>query len=72
MVEYPPRQVQGRIMLGKPIYNKLGADLGSAILGINAVKGIEFGAGFHHATMKGSESNDIPYFDNENNKIKKF
>ena len=44
--------------LGKPIYNKLESDLGSAILGINAVKGIEFGAGFELAKMKGSQSND--------------
>lgn len=44
--------------LGKPIYNKLESDLGSAILGINAVKGIEFGDGFELARMKGSESND--------------
>lgn len=44
--------------LGKPIYNKLEADLGSAILGINAVKGIEFGSGFELAKMRGSQSND--------------
>lgn len=44
--------------LGKPIYNKLEADLGSAILGINAVKGIEFGSGFELARMKGSFAND--------------
>ncbi len=44
--------------LGKPIYNKLESDLGSAILGINAVKGIEFGKGFELARMRGSDSND--------------
>ena len=44
--------------LGKPIYNKLESDLGSAILGINAVKGIEFGDGFALSRMKGSQSND--------------
>jgi chorismate synthase len=44
--------------IGSPIYNKLEADLGSAILGINAVKGVEFGSGFELARMKGSESND--------------
>lgn len=53
--------------LGKPIYNKLEADLGSAILGINAVKGIEFGTGFELAKMKGSQSNDE--FIVKNNKI---
>ncbi|MBI2647093.1 chorismate synthase [Candidatus Woesearchaeota archaeon] len=44
--------------LGKPIYNKLESDLGSAILSINAVKGIEFGSGFELAKMKGSFAND--------------
>lgn len=44
--------------LGKPIYNKLESELGSAILGINAVKGIEFGSGFELARMRGSQSND--------------
>lgn len=53
--------------LGKPIYNKLEAELGSAILSINAVKGIEFGAGFELAKMKGSQSNDE--FIVKNNKI---
>ena len=53
--------------LGKPIYNKLEADLGSAILGINAVKGIEFGTGFELARMKGSLANDE--FIVKNNKI---
>jgi len=53
--------------LGRPIYNKLESDLGSAILGINAVKGIEFGSGFELARMKGSQSNDE--FIIKNNKI---
>lgn len=53
--------------LGKPVYNKLESDLGSAILGINAVKGIEFGAGFELAGMRGSQSNDE--FIVRNNKI---
>src|SRR3989338_7340050 len=44
--------------LGAPIYNKLESDIGSAILGINAVKGIEFGDGFKLASMRGSDSND--------------
>ena len=44
--------------LGKPIYNKIEADLGSAILGINAVKGVEIGKGFELARMYGSQSND--------------
>lgn len=48
--------------LGEPIYGRLDADLASAIMGINAVKGVEIGAGFRAATMKGSEHNDA--FDN--------
>ena len=53
--------------LGKPIYNKLESDLGSAILGINAVKGIEFGGGFELGRARGSTSNDE--FIVKNNKI---
>ncbi len=45
--------------LGEPIFNKLQAELGKAMLSINAVKGFEYGSGFHGATMKGSEHNDI-------------
>jgi len=45
--------------LGEPIFNKLHAQLGSAMLSINAVKGFEFGSGFCGAKMKGSEHNDI-------------
>jgi len=46
------------IGLGEPVYDKLEADLGKAILSINAIKGVEFGAGFAAASMKGSEFND--------------
>jgi len=45
--------------LGEPIFNKLHAALGHAMLSINAVKGFEFGSGFCGAKMKGSEHNDI-------------
>jgi chorismate synthase len=45
--------------LGEPIFNKLHAELGKAMLTINAVKGFEFGSGFCGAKMKGSEHNDI-------------
>lgn len=45
--------------LGEPIFNKLHAQLGKAMLSINAVKGFEFGSGFCGAKMKGSEHNDI-------------
>ena len=43
---------------GEPIFNKLHACLGKAMLSINAVKGFEYGSGFSSAKMKGSEHND--------------
>ncbi len=45
--------------LGEPIFNKLHAELGKAMLSINAVKGFEFGSGFCGSEMKGSAHNDI-------------
>ena len=45
--------------IGEPIFNKLHAELGKAMLSINAVKGFEFGSGFCGSKMKGSEHNDI-------------
>ena len=44
--------------LGEPVFNKLNAQLGFAMLSINAVKGFEFGSGFDGVQMKGSEHND--------------
>jgi chorismate synthase len=44
--------------LGAPLYSKLDADLAGAMMGINAVKGVEIGAGFHAATLKGSQNAD--------------
>lgn len=44
--------------LGEPVFDKLHADLGKAMLGINAVKGFEIGSGFDGVKMKGSEHND--------------
>jgi len=46
------------IGLGEPVFDKLHAELGKAMLSINAVKGFEFGSGFCGAKMKGSEHND--------------
>ena len=43
---------------GEPVFDKLKADLGKAMLSLPAVMGVEYGAGFGVATMKGSESND--------------
>jgi chorismate synthase len=45
--------------LGEPVFDKLHADLGKAMLSINAVKGFEIGSGFAAARMKGSEHNDL-------------
>jgi chorismate synthase len=44
--------------LGAPIYGKLDADLAAALMGINAVKGVEIGAGFAAATLTGEENAD--------------
>ena len=45
--------------LGEPIFNKLHAALGNAMLSLNAVKGFEFGSGFEGTKMLGSSHNDI-------------
>lgn len=45
--------------LGEPVFDKLHAELGKAMLSINAVKGFEIGSGFDSITMKGSEHNDL-------------
>ena len=44
---------------GEPVFNKLHADLGHAMLGINAVKGFEYGSGFAGTELSGSQHNDI-------------
>lgn len=46
--------------LGEPVFDKLHAELGKAMLSINAVKGFEYGSGFEGSKMKGSDHND-PY-----------
>ncbi len=59
--------IKGTIVgLGEPVFDKLHADLGKAMLSINAVKGFEYGEGFNSVNFKGSELNDI--FINEGNK----
>ncbi|MGL4227143.1 MAG: chorismate synthase [Tannerellaceae bacterium] len=50
--------------LGEPVFEKLHAVLGSAMLSINAVKGFEYGDGFESALYRGSERNDVFYNDN--------
>jgi chorismate synthase len=46
------------IGLGEPVFDKLHAELGKAMLSINAVKGFEYGSGFNGTTMTGSQHND--------------
>ena len=45
---------------GEPVFDKLHAVLGHALLSINAVKGVEFGDGFEGADLRGSQHNDAP------------
>lgn len=45
--------------LGEPAFGKLHAQLGAAMLGINAVKGFEYGEGFAGVSARGSEQNDV-------------
>ena len=52
---------------GEPVFDKLRADLGKALLGLPAVMGIEFGAGFTVAKARGSENND--YFTMRDGKV---
>lgn len=47
------------IGLGEPVFDKLHAELGKAMLSINAVKGFEYGSGFAGSQMKGSAHNDL-------------
>lgn len=54
--------------LGEPVFDKLHAELGKAMLSINAVKGFEYGSGFAGVAMRGSEHNDLFY--QEEGKVK--
>jgi chorismate synthase len=53
--------------LGEPVFDKLHAELGKAMLSINAVKGFEYGSGFEGVKMRGSEHNDQFYTDEAGN-----
>ena len=50
--------------LGEPVFDKLHAELGKAMLSINAVKGFEYGSGFEGVKRNGSEHNDVFYTEN--------
>lgn len=54
--------------LGEPVFDRLHAELGKAMLSLPACKGFEYGSGFEGVEMKGSQHNDIFY--KENNHIK--
>lgn len=51
--------------LGEPVFDKLHAELGKAMLSINAVKGFEYGSGFEGISMRGSAHNDAFYKDGD-------
>lgn len=51
--------------LGEPVFDKLHADLGKAMLSINAVHGFEYGSGFAGSKQRGSENNDSFYIDKD-------
>lgn len=56
--------------LGEPVFDKLHAELGKAMLSINAVKGFEYGSGFEGISMLGSQHNDEFFIDNDRVKTK--
>tara|TARA_B100001287_G_scaffold275707_1_gene284115 strand:+ start:1377 stop:2468 length:1092 start_codon:yes stop_codon:yes gene_type:complete len=56
--------------IGEPVFNKLNADIGRVILGINACKAIEFGSGYRGTKNFGSQENDQLYFDSINNSVR--
>jgi len=56
--------------LGEPVFDKLSAMLAHGICSIGAIKGIEFGDGFEHARMLGSQSNDAAYVDKKTGRVR--
>ncbi|MBT2557405.1 chorismate synthase [Hymenobacter sp. ISL-91] len=56
--------------LGEPVFDKLHAELGRAMLGINAVKGFEYGSGFAGTLLFGSEHNDAFYTDEATGQVR--
>jgi chorismate synthase len=55
--------------LGEPVFGKLHAELGSAMLGINAAKGFEYGSGFAGIGLRGSQHND-QFYTNEQGQVR--
>lgn len=56
--------------LGEPVFDKLHAELGKAMLSINAVKGFEYGSGFEGVKLNGSQHNDAFYQEGDQVKTK--
>jgi len=56
--------------LGDPVFNKLDANLAKALMSVGTVKGVEIGAGFAVARMRGSENNDPLYIDKRTQRIR--
>ena len=56
--------------LGEPVFDKISATISHGIMSIGAVKGIEIGAGFRLAKMKGAESNDPAYVDKDSDRVR--
>jgi chorismate synthase len=56
--------------LGEPVFDKLNAVISHGLMSIGAIKGLEIGAGFGHSAMKGSESNDKPYYDEATGRVR--
>ena len=54
---------------GEPIFDRLDADIASAMMGINAVKGVEIGAGFGAAALTGTENADEMRWGNDGQPI---
>ncbi len=57
--------------IGEPVFDKLDASLAKAVMSIGAIKGVEIGAGFLAAELKGSENNDSFAYDENSNLTKK-
>ena len=56
--------------LGEPVFHKLEADLAAALMSIGAVKGFEVGDGFRAAEQKGSDHNDLFFFDESEQRVR--
>lgn len=56
--------------LGEPVFDRLHAEIGKAMLSINAVKGFEYGSGFEGVKMRGSDHNDAFYREGDQVKTK--